>query len=81
MLCWLQQLCRRKKTFYWPGQRVSELTDGQQYFIYNTAITTDGQDRTNLLYSNGSTLVTNKVKPSNFITSDPAYLFKRSSIN
>lgn len=66
-----------QKTFYWPGQRVSELTDGQQYFIYNTAITTDGQDRTNLLYSNGSTLVTKKVKPSNFITSDPAaYLFK-----
>ena len=65
-----------QKTFYWPGQRVSELTDGQQYFIYNTAITTDGQDRTNLLYSNGSTLKTNKVKPSNFITSDPAYLFK-----
>lgn len=65
-----------QKTFYWPGQRVSELTDGQQYFIYNTAITTDGEDRTNLLYSNGSTLVTNKVKPSNFITSDPAYLFK-----
>lgn len=26
-----------QKTFYWPGQRVSELTDGQQYFIYNTA--------------------------------------------
>lgn len=34
--------------FYWPGERVSELTDNTQYFIYNTA--NDGQDRSWFIY-------------------------------
>lgn len=63
------------QTFYWPGTRVSELTSGTQYFIYNTAITTDGEDRTFFLYSNGTALAANKAKPSNFYTDNKAYLF------
>lgn len=63
------------QTFYWPGTRVSELTSGTQYFIYNTAVTTDGQDRTFFLYSNGTALAANKAKPSNFYTDNEAYLF------
>lgn len=63
-------------TYYWPEERASELTDGTQYYIYNTAITTNGEDRTNLLYSNGSTLLTTKVKPNNFIIkNNNSYLF------
>lgn len=63
------------QTFYWPGTRVSELTSGTQYFIYNTAVTTDGEDRTFFLYSNGTALAANKAKPSNFYTDNKAYLF------
>ena len=63
------------QTFYWPGTRVSELTSGTQYFIYNTAVTTDGEDRTFFLYSNGTALAANKAKPSNFCTDNKAYLF------
>lgn len=63
------------QTFYWPGTRVSELTSGTQYFIYNTAVTTDGEDRTFFLYSNGTALAANKAKPSNFYTDKEAYLF------
>lgn len=63
------------QTFYWPGTRVSELTSGTQYFIYNTAVTTDGEDRTFFLYSNGTALAANKAKPSNFYTDNEAYLF------
>lgn len=63
------------QTFYWPGTRVSELTSGTQYFIYNTAVTTDGEDRTFFLYSNGTALAANKAKPSNFCTDNEAYLF------
>ena len=63
------------QTFYWPGTRVSELTSGTQYFIYNTAVTTDGEDRTFFLYSNGTALAANKEKPSNFYTDNKAYLF------
>lgn len=59
-------------TYYWPGERVSELTPGKKYFIYNTAV--DG-DRSWFLYSNGSTLKTNNVSPKEFITSDDSYLF------
>lgn len=62
----------QKTTFYWPGQRVSELTDGQQYFIYNTAV--DG-DRSWFLFSNGSALKTNNSSPKNFVTSEEKYLF------
>lgn len=63
------------QTFYWPGTRVSELTSGTQYFIYNTAVTTNGEDRTFFLYSNGTALAANKAKPSNFYTDNKAYLF------
>lgn len=63
-------------TYYWPGERVSELTDGTQYFIYNTAITTNNEDRTNFLSSNGSTLLTTKVKPNSLLTDQNSYLFK-----
>lgn len=63
------------QTFYWPGTRVSELTSGTQYFIYNTAVTTDGEDRTFFLYSNGTALAANKAKPSNFYTDNKVYLF------
>lgn len=61
-----------QKTFYWPGQRVSELMDGQQYFIYNTAV--DG-DRSWFLFSDGSALKTNNSSPKNFATSEEKYLF------
>lgn len=49
------------------------MTDGQQYFIYNTA--NDGRDRSVFLYSNGSALKTNNVSPLTFITTEQAYLF------
>lgn len=62
-----------KTTYYWPNERVTEITDGTQYFIYNTA--NDGQDRSYFLYSNGSGLRTNNVSPKTFTTSDASYLF------
>lgn len=62
-----------KTTYYWPNERVTEITDGTQYFIYNTA--NDGQDRSYFLYSNGSELRTNNVSPKTFTTSDASYLF------
>lgn len=59
--------------FYWPGERVSELTDNTQYFIYNTA--NDGQDRSWFIYSNGSALKTTNVSPLTFVTTENKYLF------
>lgn len=61
-------------TYYWPEKRVSELTSGSQYFIYNTAI--DNGDRTWFLYSDGSALKTNNVSPKDFITNDKSFLFE-----
>ena len=60
-------------SFYWPGERVTELQSGTQYFIYNTA-QADG-DRSYFLYSDGSTLKTNNVSPLTFITTENKYLF------
>lgn len=62
-----------KVTFYWPGQRVETLTDGQQYFIYNTAYFNG--DRSVFLYSNGNALKTKNVSPKDFVTTDKAFLF------
>lgn len=61
------------QTFYWPGTRVSELTSGTQYFIYNTA--NDGKDRSWFLFSDGSTLKTNNTSPKDFVTSENKYIF------
>lgn len=61
-------------TFYWPDQRATELVDGTQYMIYNTAI--DNGDRSWFLYSNGSTLKTNNVNPKDFVTTEDSYLFQ-----
>lgn len=61
------------QTFYWPGTRVSELTSGTQYFIYNTA--NDGKDRSWFLFSDGSTLKTNNTSPKDFATSENKYIF------
>lgn len=60
-------------SFYWPGERVTELQNGTQYFIYNTA-QADG-DRSYFLYSNGSDLRTTNVSPLTFITTENKYLF------
>ncbi len=61
------------QTFYWPGERVSELTNGNQYFIYNTAYFNG--DRSWFLFSNGSGLGVNNVSPKDFLTSEAKYIF------
>lgn len=60
------------QTFYWPGTRVSELTSGTQYFIYNTAV--DG-DRSWFLFSDGSALKATNVNPKDFVTTEDKYIF------
>lgn len=51
-------------TFYWPNERVTELTDGGRYFIYNTAYDASSvpNDRGSFLYAQES---------GNFGTLDP----------
>lgn len=75
MACLLAALSvsQAQTTFYWPDRRATELTDGTQYMIYNTAV--DG-DRSWFLYSNGSALMTNNVAPQDFITTEDCYLFR-----
>lgn len=67
-----------KTTYYWPGERVTELTSGTQYFIYNTTFLdkngTD-TDRSFFLYSNGSALKTTDETPKNFVANSNKYLF------
>lgn len=65
------------KTYYWPDQRQSTITADQDYFIYNTTIvTSNSQDRTFFLYSNGSSLAISKKKPQAFHTANAAHLFQ-----
>lgn len=59
-------------TYYWPGTRVDELTSGQQYFIYNTAV---NGDRSWFVFSDGSALKTNNTSPMDFVTNENKYLF------
>lgn len=61
------------QTFYWPDTRVSELTSGTQYFIYNTAYSNG--DRSWFLFSDGSALKTNNASPKDFVTSENKYIF------
>lgn len=63
-----------KTTYYWPGERVTTLQSGTQYFIYNTA-RPNGQDRSWFIYSNGSALQTTNESPLSFITAENKYLF------
>ena len=62
-----------KTTYYWPGERVTELTSGTQYFIYNT--TQSQGDRSWFIYSDGSALKTTNESPLSFITAENKYLF------
>lgn len=62
-----------KTTYYWPGERVTELQNGTQYFIYNT--TQSQGDRSWFIYSNGSALRTTNESPLSFITAENKYLF------
>lgn len=62
-----------KTTYYWPGERVTELTSGTQYFIYNTAQANG--DRSWFIYSDGSALKTTNESPLSFITAENKYLF------
>lgn len=62
-----------KTTYYWPGERVTELQNGTQYFIYNT--TQSEGDRSWFIYSNGSALRTTNESPLSFITAENKYLF------
>lgn len=68
-------------TYYWPGERATELQDQSQYFIYNTTFDYNAEqeqnkDRSYFLYSDGSALKTNNISPKDFMTTDAAYLFK-----
>lgn len=68
-------------TYYWPGERATELQDQSQYFIYNTTFDYNAEqeqnkDRSYFLYSDGSNLKTNNISPKEFMTTDAAYLFK-----
>ena len=69
-----------QKTFYWPGQRVSELTDGQQYFIYNTGYdpSSNPNDRGSFIYAQEKAdfgTVNPKKYANEFITNNANYVF------
>ena len=66
-----------KTTYYWPNERVTEITDGTQYFIYNTAFDSNSSpnDRGSFLYANGA---------NDFGTLDPkqyANVFTTNNVN
>lgn len=63
-----------KSTVYWPNERVTEILDNTQYFIYNTTRTTD-KDYSWFVYSNGSELRTTNASPEIFFTTEEKYLF------
>lgn len=56
-----------KTIYYWPNERVTEITSGTQYFIYNAAydLGSTPNDRGSFLYANGN---------SNFGTLNPKQL-------
>lgn len=69
-----------QKTFYWPGQRVSELTNDQQYFIYNTGYdpSSDPNDRGSFIYAQEKAdfgTVNPKKYANEFITNNANYVF------
>lgn len=68
-------------TFYWPNERVTELKDGGQYFIYNTAYdaSSDPNDRGSFLYAqeSGNFGTLNPKQFANvFITQNANYTFQ-----
>ena len=69
-----------KTTYYWPNERVTEITDGTQYFIYNTAFDTKSSpsDRGSFLYANGANdfgTLNPKQYANVFTTNNVNYLF------
>ena len=68
-------------TFYWPNERVTELTDGGRYFIYNTAydVSSVPNDRGSFLYAqengNFGTLAP-KQYANVFVTQNANYTFQ-----
>lgn len=63
-------------TYYWPDQRVTKLASDTQYFIYNTARSSDSYPyRSFFIFSNGSILKSNNVMPTNFLTTENKYIF------
>ena len=68
-------------TFYWPNERVTELTDGGRYFIYNTAydVSSSPNDRGSFLYAqeNGNFGTLNPKQFANvFVTQNANYTFQ-----
>lgn len=63
-------------TYYWPGERVTTLTSGEQYFIYNTMYT-PGQyaDRSWFIFSNGSNLNADNTDPKDLVKTNTSYIF------
>lgn len=63
-------------TYYWPGERVTTLQSGTQYFIYNTARSSDNYPyRSFFLYSDGNWLKSNNQIPTEFITTEKEHIF------
>lgn len=70
-----------KTIYYWPNERVTEITSGTQYFIYNAAydLGSTPNDRGSFLYANGNSnfgTLNPKQYANAFTTSNAAYLFQ-----
>ncbi len=70
-----------KTIYYWPNERVTEITSGTQYFIYNAAYDPGStpNDRGCFLYANGNSnfgTLNPKQYANAFTTSNAAYLFQ-----